>query len=153
MRVYVDETGLDSNESYAYGWSQKGERCHAHKPGGTKERLSIIAGLCEDHLLAPFYFSGHCNADVFNAWVEKILIPELKSGQTVILDNARFHKSTKTKELIEQAGCHLLFLPPYSPDYNPIEHRWFPLKNTVRKILQTFLDLTAAIETAIIIAK
>jgi transposase len=113
----------------------------------------VVAGLCEDRLLAPCYFTGHCNADVFNSWIEQMFIPELQPGQTVILDNARFHQSTKTKELIEKAGCHLLFLPPYSPDYNPIEHRWFPLKNTARKIMQTFLDLTAAIETAIILAK
>lgn len=113
----------------------------------------MVAGLRSDKLVAPCYFSGHCNAEVFNAWIEQALIPELTPGQTIILDNARFHQSKQTRKLIEEAGCKLLFLPPYSPDYNPIEHRWFPLKNTARKIMRTFLDVTAAIETAILFAK
>jgi transposase len=70
----------------------------------------------------------------------------------IIMDNARFHKSIRTQELIENAGCRLLFLPSYSPDFNPIEHRWFPLKNTARKILQTLLCLTSAMEAAILCA-
>ncbi|MET0155756.1 MAG: transposase [Rickettsiales bacterium] len=87
---------------------------------------------------------------MFNAWLKDHLLPTLKPGMTIIMDNARFHKSPETKELIEAEGCKLLFLPPYSPDLNPIEHKWFPLKNDARKIMRTFLDLTSAVETAII---
>lgn len=152
QRVYVDETGLDSNDIYAYGWSRKGERCHALKHGGNKERISVISGLNQDKLIAPCYFIGCTNADVFNAWLEQALLPTLSAGMTVIMDNARFHKSEKTRELVESAGCNLLFLPPYSPDFNPIEHRWFPLKNTARKILQTFSCIYSAIETAILVS-
>jgi transposase len=151
-RVYVDETGLDSNDLYAYGWSQKGERCHALKQGGSKERISVIAGLNQSKLMAPCYFTGYTDANFFNAWLEQELRPTLTAGMTVIMDNARFHKSDRTREIIENAGCKLLFLPPYSPDLNPIEHRWFPLKNTARKILQTFEDITAAIQTAILMS-
>ena len=149
-RVYIDETGMDRDDAYPYGWSDKGSRCHACKPGGTKERISIIAALNQGSLKAPCYFTGYCNADVFNAWIEQALIPELIPGQTVIMDNARFHQSEQTKILIENAGCKLLFLPPYSPDYNPIEHAWFPIKNAARKILATLLDLPIAIGTAIL---
>jgi transposase len=71
--------------------------------------------------IAPMVFNGSCNTELFNAWVEQFLIKELKRGQVVIMDNAAFHKSLKTKELIESVGCKLIFLPPYSPDLNPIE--------------------------------
>lgn len=148
--MYVDETGLDADDAYAYGWSPKGERCYAQKPGGTHERISVISGLNQSELKAPCWFKGYTNADVFNEWLEHHLLPTLEQGMVVIMDNARFHKSAKTREIIEKTGCTLLFLPPYSPDFNPIEHRWFPLKNTARKILRTFQNLTAAIEAAIL---
>ena len=146
----MDETGLDRDDPYAYGWSPKNTRCYAKKPGGKKQRISIIAGLNRSRLMAPCYFTGYTNAHVFNAWLEQELVPTLTPGMTVIMDNARFHKSPKTKEIIEAAGCSLLFLPPYSPDFNPIENRWFPLKNTARKILQTITDLQNAIHAAIL---
>ena len=69
-------------------------------------------------------YKGTCNGKLFEGWVEKFLLPQLKPGQTIIMDNATFHKSKRTKNLIESAGCHLLFLPPYSPDFNPIEQFW-----------------------------
>lgn len=151
--MYVDETGLDVNDPYAYGWSRKGTRCNARKTGARKDRISVIAGLNESKLCAPCHFRGSTNADTFNAWLKQALLPALPNGgMTIIMDNARFHKSSETRHLIEAAGHTLLFLPPYSPDLNPIEHRWFPLKNTARKILQTLLCLTAAIETAILMS-
>lgn len=143
---------MDSDEAYAYGWSAKGERCHAMKPGGSKERISIISGLLGSSLMAPCWFRGFTDGELFNVWLESHLLPTLKPGMTVIMDNARFHKSPRTKELIENAGCKLLFLPPYSPDFNPIEHRWFPLKNTARKIMRTIICLTSAIEAAILLS-
>ena len=146
----MDETGLDSNDPYAYGWSRKGTRCPARKTGARKDRISVIAGLNQQKLCAPCHFRGCTNADTFNAWLEQALLPSLSLGMTIIMDNARFHKSPKTRHLIENAGHTLLFLPPYSPDMNPIEHRWFPLKNAARKILQTFLCITSAIEAAIL---
>jgi len=143
---------MDSTESYAYGWSKRGERCYASKPGARKMRLSVIAGLHGTQLVAPCHFRGSTNAAFFNEWLEHQLLLVLPKGVTIIMDNARFHKSAATKEIIERAGCRLLFLPPYSPDFNPIEHRWFPLKHNARKILQTLLCLNAAIEAAILLA-
>ncbi len=82
-------------------------------------------------------FEGHCNRDVFETWLEQMLLPSLKLGSVIICDNASFHKGGRIRELIEQAGCHLLYLPPYSPDLNPIEHQWFRLKNRMRKQIQS----------------
>jgi transposase len=149
-RVWVDETGIDDNESYAYGRSPKGKRCFATRPGNRHFRISIVAGLRVKRLLAPCWFTGMCTADVFNAWFEEMLLPELRKGDTVILDNARFHQSKKLRRMARKAGIKLLFLPPYSPRDNRIEHEWFPIKNTARKILQTFHDLEAAVETALL---
>jgi transposase len=90
--------------------------------------------------MAPFTFQGGCNADVFNTWLEKVLLPTLPKGTTVIMDNATFHKSIKTKKLIEKFGCHLLFLPTYSPDLNPIEHWWHKIKSILRPLIQMGSD-------------
>jgi transposase len=151
LRVFVDETGIDDHESYAYGRSPKGDRCFATRPGSRSLRISIVAALLMGTLLAPLWFTGMCNACVFNEWFEKILLPELPKGAVVILDNARFHKSERLRIIAKEHGITLLFLPPYSPHLNLIEHEWFPIKNTVRKILQTFHDLQAAVETAILL--
>jgi len=151
LRVWVDETGIDDNESYAYGRSPKGERCFATRPGNRTTRISIIAALLMGALLAPLWFTGMCNSAVFNEWFEKILLPELPKGAVVILDNARFHKSKRLRIIAKAAGITLLFLPPYSPKDNLIEHEWFPIKNTARKILQTFHDLHSAVETALLL--
>lgn len=142
---------MDSNDAYAYGWSKKGAPCFAVKPGCGKKRLSVISGLHDGKLAAPCIFEGHTDADQFNAWLETQLLPAIGEGKTVVMDNARFHKSPETKELIEKAGCKLLFLSPYSPDFNPIEQRWFPLKNAARKIMRTFLCLSSALQAAILI--
>ena len=88
----------------------------------------MIAGLLGKKMIAPWMFEGYTDADVFNTWLEKVLLPELPPGHTIILDNAQFHKSQKTTDLIEQAGCKILFLPSYSPDLNPIEEWWAILR-------------------------
>ncbi|MGL5784792.1 MAG: IS630 family transposase [Alphaproteobacteria bacterium] len=99
--------------------------------------------------IAPFTFTGGCNQDVFNAWLEHILLPELSPGTTLILDNAAFHKSAKTRILAEKTGCHILFLPTYSPDLNPIENCWHQIKATLRPLIQNgyenFQDLIGKI--------
>ncbi|WP_341758093.1 IS630 family transposase [Candidatus Tisiphia endosymbiont of Ditula angustiorana] len=102
------------------------------------QRTNIIAGLVNNKPIAPFVFNGTCNTELFNNWVEKFLIKELKAGQIVVLDNASFHKSKKTKELIESVGCKVIFLPPYSPDLNPIEKFWANMKKWIKnKIIET----------------
>lgn len=95
--------------------------------------------------IAPLVFNGTCNTELFNSWVEQFLIRELQPGQVVILDNATFHKSKKTKELIESVGCKIIFLPPYSPDLNPIEKFWANMKRWIKKQIEYFSDLYSTI--------
>ena len=102
-------------------FSKKNELLSAKRRGKYYERTNIIAGYTNKKTIAPLVFNGSCNREIFNKWVEQFLIKELKAGQTVIMDNAAFHRSEKTRQLIESVGCKLVFLPPYSPDLNPIE--------------------------------
>ena len=132
--VYVDESGMNDNDFYPYAYSCKGKRFYEAHPGHYKKRLSMIGGLCKDQFQAPFIFEGHCNTQVFEAYVANILVPSLQPGTTVIIDNASFHRSSKIQTLIESANCRLLFLPPYSPDLNPIEKWWHKIKNSIRKL-------------------
>lgn len=132
----MDESGIDDNEAPSYAWGLQGQRVYGVKRGNRAKRLSIISSLNENQLQAPFVFEGYCNREVIHLYLEQVLIPTLKPGQTVIMDNASFHKSKKVKESIEKAHCKLLYLPAYSPDFNPIEHFWFALKNSMRKLLQ-----------------
>ena len=102
-----------------------------YKSGKYYERTNIISGYANKKSIAPFAFNGSCNTKLFESWVEQFLIKELKPGQVVIMDNASFHKSKKTRELIESVECKLIFLPPYSPDLNPIEKFWANMKNWI----------------------
>lgn len=109
-------------------------------------RESFIAAKIESRILAPFCYKGTCDTLLFNLWLRDFLIPELKPGQVVIMDNATFHKSKEALNLIEKAGCRILFLPPYSPDLNPIEIFWSNFKKMVRTHLETFKVLSQAID-------
>ena len=90
-------------------------------------------------------FNGSCNTDLFNNWVEHFLIKELKPGQVVIMDNASFHKSEITQKLIESIGCIIIFLPPYSPDLNPIEKFWANMKKWIKQQIESSNGLYQAI--------
>jgi transposase len=113
-------------------------------------RESFIAAQQGEEILAPFCYRGTCDTALFNVWVRDFLVPELRPGQVVIMDNAAFHKSKVTKQLIEEAGCRVFFLPPYSPDLNPIEQVWANLKKKVQKILEKLkgIKLADAIDAA-----
>ena len=122
--VYLDESGMDNRDEYAYGWNQKGQRFHALKSGRREGRVNMIAALCNQNLMAPFTIEGACNRTVFETWLETCLLPTLVTGQVVVMDNATFHKGGRIEQLIQNAGCTLLYLPPYSPDLNKIERCW-----------------------------
>jgi transposase len=145
--VYLDESGIDNRIYKEHGYSLRGEKIIAEVCGSKKQRISIIAATCQSKIFAPFTFEGSCNTELFNTWVEQVLLPELRPMMTIVMDNASFHKSQKTVELIESAGCRVLFLPPYSPDLNPIEHFWFILKSAVKKLLTSSTSLSSAISS------
>lgn len=134
--VYVDESGMNDNDFYSYAYSPIGTRHYESKPGHYSKRISMIGGLCGKQFQAPFMFEGHCNTVTFETYVEKVLVSSLKPGMSVVIDNASFHKSAKIKKMIEDAGCQLIFLPPYSPDLNPIEHYWHKIKTKIRKLMR-----------------
>lgn len=134
--MYVDEAGVDNRLFREYARAPKGKKIYSNIPGKKRERYSMIGGWINKKFVSPFTFQGGCNTVVFNTWLEHILLPELPRGTTIVLDNASFHKSSQTKEIIQKAGCRLLFLPTYSPDLNPIEHCWHTLKSKLRPLIQ-----------------
>ncbi|WP_324627242.1 IS630 family transposase [Acinetobacter sp. MD2(2019)] len=142
--LYMDESGINSNEVADYGWSEKGKRCHAIKSGGHGTRLSMISAVCSNaafKFIAPFIFQGSCDRSTFAGWLEYLLkgLPKDKSGQhqkhLLILDNASIHKGKEIDELATQYNARLMYLPTYSPDFNPIEKAWSVLKRKVRNIV------------------
>lgn len=115
-------------------------------------RISVIAAWLQHskEMIAPYVFDGYTDSTRFNGWLKQCLLPVLKPGQIVIMDNAAFHKSQRTKELIESVGCSLLFQPPYSPDLNPIEKIWAVLKRKFRKHKHKFDNFNEAVDYAFV---
>jgi transposase len=143
--VYVDETGFDAPLMREYGYAPIGKKIIGEHTGKRFARTSLIAGLKENNPLAPMEFKGYCDTTVVLTWVKDMLIPSLRPGDVVIWDNATFHKSPKIAEALAQAGIGLLFLPPYSPDLNPIEHLWAWIKDWIRALNQPFLHVSQAL--------
>lgn len=133
--VYLDETGADDDEVVQYGWSKKGTRLYDSKPAFKKKRISIIASLNQGKIQTPFVFEGNCTRVIFETFLETTLVPKLKKGQIIVMDNATIHKGGRIEQIINNAGCKLIYLPPYSPDLNPIEHHWWAIKNSIRSLL------------------
>jgi len=144
--VYIDESGIELAICKDRGWGKKSEKLVAKKSGKYYKRTNIIAGLVNNKSIAPMVFNGTCNTDLFNKWVEHFLIKELKPGQVVIMDNASFHKSETTQKWIESVGCRVIFLPPYSPDLNPIEKFWANMKRWIKAHISSFDTLYNALE-------
>jgi transposase len=142
--VYSDETGIDDNEVPLTGWAPQGKRCYAQKRAERKTRYNIIAALNKNLLIAPFIFEGYSTQNIYETYVELVLAPALKPGMVLVIDNARIHKSKKIIALIEAVGCKVIFLPPYSPDYNPIEHHWDSVKNAIRRAAEVISDFYEA---------
>lgn len=129
-------------------WSVRGVPVEGEISGLRFARESFVAGYKNGKVIAPLCYPGSCDAHFFNQWLEKCLIPHLEEGDVIIMDNARFHHSSKTQELIEAAKCHLLFLPSYSPDLNPIEKFWANLKRRIRSCIQKFSSFKEALYDA-----
>lgn len=143
--VYIDESGIELTICKDRGWGKKSEKLPAKKSGKHYQRTNIIAGYVNNKSIAPMVFNGSCNTKVFNSWVEHFLIKELVPGQFVVMDNASFHKAQKTKALIESVGCKIIFLPPYSPDLNPIEKFWANMKRWIKNKISNYTLLYDAI--------
>jgi transposase len=123
-----------------YGWAGRGIRLTAHVPHGHWKTLTFLAGLRHDRIIAPFVLDGPIKGDAFTAWVGQCLAPILAPGDIVSADNLGSHKGQPARQLIRNAGAHLLFLPPYSPDLNPIEMVFAKLKTLFRKADERTVD-------------
>lgn len=126
--VYMDETGFALGTHRSHGRAPRGQRVHGLQNACSRPRTSLIGAYCDNKLIAPMLFEGTCNSALFHDWLEQMLLPELVCGSVIVLDNAAFHTAKRTRRMVEEAGCELLFLPPYSPDLNPIEKLWGNLK-------------------------
>ena len=131
--VFIDETWAKTNMTRTHGRCAKGQRLVAKVPHGHWKTLTFLAALRHDGITAPFVLDGPINGDWFRAWVEQALIPTLSPGDVVVLDNLGSHKGKAVRQAIRKAGAHLMFLPPYSPDLNPIEQVFSKLKTLLRK--------------------
>jgi transposase len=132
--VFVDESGVATNMARRYGRAAGGQRVRGAVPHGQWERLTILGGLTLGGLTACLAVEGATDAAVMRAFVKHALVPVLKPGQVVVLDNLSAHRDARVRRLIEAAGCTLVFLPPYSPDFNPIEQAWSKLKARLRGV-------------------
>jgi len=130
--VFLDETGADTKQTRRYGWAYPGERLIDKVPYGHWKTTTFIAGLRAEGLSAPLVVDGPMNGATFRAYVEQHLVPTLRSGDIVIMDNLAAHKVAGVREAIEAAQAHLVYLPPYSPDFNPIELVFAKLKTLIR---------------------
>ena len=152
-RIYLDESGVNQYLFRGYGRSLRGEKVMGEVSGNRFARESFIAALSEGKFLAPMCFQGTCNTDLFNAWLKEVLVPQLPPGKLLILDNATFHRSKESQKIVEKAKCSLMFLPPYSPDLNPIEKHWANLKNKIRESLRSLkscLNFTEVLDRCIV---
>jgi len=131
--VFIDETWAKTNMTPTHGRCRRGERLIARAPFGHWKTSTFLAALRWDGMTAPAVFDGPINGQSFTAYVEQVLVPSLRPGDIVILDNLGSHKGKAARDAIEQAGAELRFLPPYSPDLNPIEQVFAKLKTLLRR--------------------
>ena len=143
--MYIDESGIEMSICKDRGWGKKSKKLVGKKSGKYYQRTNIIAGYVNKKTIAPMVFNGTCNTELFNSWVENFLIKELVPGQFIVMDNASFHKSQRTRELIESVGCKIILLPPYSPDLNPIEKFWANMKRWIKDRISDYTQLYDAI--------
>lgn len=138
--VFIDETWATTNMTPRYGRALRGQRLVAAVPHGHWKTTTIIGALRSTGLVAPAVFDGAINGVSFLAWVEQILAPTLRNGDIVVLDNLSSHKVDGVREAIEATGAELRYLPPYSPDLNPIEQLFAKLKALLRKAAARTVD-------------
>jgi transposase len=144
--VFIDETAITSEMTRRCGRGPKGHRVVAHETLGAWKTYTLVAAICSTGWSAAMTLKGAMDANAFVTYVEQCLVPTLKRGQIVVLDNVSSHHDDRVRPLIQAAGASLYYLPPYSPDLNPIENAFSQLKATLKKLRETTFDgLTTAI--------
>lgn len=132
--VFIDECGVNTNLVRSHARAPSGTRAAARRPANRGKNVTVIGGVCLDSgVVATRTYLGAMNATRFIDWLNAYLLPAVGTERVIVLDNLRVHHVAPVRELIEQAGCRLVYLPPYSPDLNPIEMVWSKLKAYLRK--------------------
>jgi transposase len=145
--VFVDETGAATNMTRRYGRRRRGQRLRCGVPHGHYKAITFVCGLRLRGVVAPKAYDRAMNAETFEAWLEETLLPALEDGDIVVLDNLSAHKSPRVAEILARKNCTVRYLPPYSPDFNPIEKAFSKLKSVLRKLAErTVAGLIAVLE-------
>lgn len=132
--MFVDETWFNTQMSRYWGWSEKGQRLPEAIPAGHWRSFTLLGAITTSGLVATMTVESSTDTDVFLAFLDQVLCPQLHAGQIVVMDNLRAHKVEAVREKIEATGAALLYLPPYSPDFNPIEKCWAKIKQILRSL-------------------
>ncbi len=132
--MFVDEMGTNTSLSPLYGWSKVGERLRAKAPRNWGKNVTLICSITTEGMGPSLAIEGPTTREVFELYIEEVLAPSLCTGDVVVMDNLSSHKSQRVRELIEGRACNLLYLPPYSPDMNPIEEAFAKVKGVLRKV-------------------
>ena len=138
--VFIDETWASTNMARTRGRAPRGERLRAAIPHGHWKTTTFVAGLRNSGMVAPMVLDGPINGIAFQAYVDQVLVPDLRPGDVVVMDNLGSHKRPGIRTAIEAAGASLLYLPPYSPDFNPIENAFAKMKAMLRKAAERTID-------------
>ena len=148
--VFIDETGVNLAMTRGYARAKKGKRAYSKCPYNRGKNITMIGAIAISGLLASLTFEGWTNKEAFLTYVKEVLVPQLWSGACVVMDNLPAHKATEVQKAIESAGARVVFLSPYSPDFNPIENCWSKLKEFLRtRESRTYQELDRAITEAI----
>ena len=148
--MYIDESGINEYLYREKCWAKKGERIIGEVSGKKFKRINMIAGKCKKKIHALYTYEGNMNGSFFNIWLRECLLPEVGPGKVIVMDNASFHKNKDTKKIIADAECKLIYLPPYSPDLNPIEKFWSWLKREIKSIAHNFTCLYEMLKMALL---
>jgi len=148
--VFIDETSISTSMARRFGWAPRGERCRASIPFGHWKTTTFVAGLRVDRIDAPMTIEGALDGEAFLAYVEQVLAPTLSKGETVVMDNVPLHKVAGVSEAITAKGASVLYLPAYSPDFDPIEKFFSKFKSILQRIAARTADaLEAAVAEAL----
>jgi len=148
--VFLDESGVTTEMTRRYGRAERGERVPEATPAGHWHTLTLLGAITLDGLLASMTIESPTDGEVFLAFLQQVLCPRLRPGQIVVMDNLSAHKSAAVRNCIQQAGARLLYLPPYSPDFNPIEQCWAKIKQQLRAAKARLLEaLNQAVSAAL----
>jgi transposase len=138
--VFIDETWASTNMARRYGRAPRGQRLRMSVPHGHWKTTTFVGALRLTGMVAPMVLDGPINGRAFQAYVDQVLVPELRPGDVVVMDNLGSHKGAGVRSAIEKAGASLLYLPPYSPDFNPIENAFAKLKALLRKAAERTVE-------------